>query len=120
MNNPIKVLRILEGDMLHNKVSQVPLRHAHTWPHSELAQSTPRPMRRPTSSDSKSKMSATSRSFEILGDVYDGEIQSDNPLISNMNENLVSEEYQAYLQGSLAQFIHKMTSSNRDEMTMVN
>lgn len=72
------------------------------------------------SRDGTSKMSVTSRSSEVLGNDYDAGIQSDNPSLNNIKETLVSEEYQAYLQGSLAEFIHKMTTPSRDERTMAN
>ncbi|XP_077229318.1 inactive protein kinase SELMODRAFT_444075-like [Tasmannia lanceolata] len=108
-----KVLRVLEGDMVSVMSSQVSLKSARTWAHTEFGELVVEKSRMSNHNVTKMK--------QRYGFDDESEGPHDKNYLSNQSENLVSKEYQAYLQGSLAEFIHNMKtkySENGDSISL--
>ncbi|XP_058113300.1 inactive protein kinase SELMODRAFT_444075-like [Magnolia sinica] len=103
-----KVLRILEGDMLHDIVPHDQLQHARTWTYTDLAPSIPQ--RSPISNDSINKATSVRQRST---DMYGMERASNECWMSGENDSVLSEEFQTYLQGSFSEFMQKMKSDEK-------
>ncbi|KAL5975845.1 hypothetical protein ACLOJK_020173 [Asimina triloba] len=95
------VLRILEGDVLSDLVAHGQLQHALTCAESDLAQSP----RMSVSKEPPNKTRGKQRFSEAHGIDHCRGSGQNKQMISNTNEAPLSNELQAYLQGSLAEFI---------------